>query len=387
MPSASSIARIRLSAIDVSGVPPQAFFVSGTLASMSRSSSAAAVAALLAGAIALLSLGSERAEACGVFLPTALSEKRRPSLAHEQAIILYDRESQTEHFIREVMFRQGTEAFGFVVPTPTRPEVAAVAKSPFSEFRRSFNFGSPPVAAGVSGSGTRDGRSGGGASSGVTLLDVVKVGSFTAFVLAASDAHGLSEWLAKQKLVKTPEAEAWLAHYVSVGFYFVAMRYEPKPEPPGTKLAEAGSAKAETMRISFRTMAPYYPYFEPDRRAPQNELRLLDLWVATDGWFEPASVLERDGMRRWVRPFRPGDRYEHAGPTLTAALGPELLGLVPQGDLVVATYQDQKVSRRGFGDVVFISERPTPPSRGDDNGFYQLFSVLDPELQGTGRKP
>src|SRR5262249_46022466 len=162
-----------------------------------------------------------------------------------------DGAARREHFIREVAFRRASEPFGFVVPTPTRPEVAAVAKSPFSELRRSFGFGAEPAlrAVGLAGHG----RLGGGAPSGVPLSAVRKVGSFTAFVLAATDETALSAWLAEQKLVKTPEASAWLARYVRLGFFFVAMRYDPEREAPGTKASEPDASKSETMRISFAT--------------------------------------------------------------------------------------------------------------------------------------
>jgi hypothetical protein len=337
-------------------------------------------AAALVAAVGWVAFRTEQAEACGGFFPTTLSEKRRPSLAHEQAFIVYDQKSGREHFIREVAFRRASEPFGFVVPTPTRPEVAAVAKSPFRELRYAFGFGSP-VVAGSSGGDVRAGTLGGGMEGmGVTLLDVKNVGSFTAFVLAATDENDLSRWLAQQKLVKTPEASAWLAHYVRLGFFFVAMRYEPKPEAPGTKLAEPGSAKSETMRISFASPVPYYPYFEPERPAAPDEHRLLDLWVASNGAFEPVSLLDRDGARRWVRPFRPGDRHERVQAKLASVLEPELWQLLPAGSLTVTTHQDQKVSRRGFSDVLFVPERAPELTPARRTELEKLLAVLDPEL-------
>ncbi|HEX6275249.1 MAG TPA: DUF2330 domain-containing protein, partial [Polyangiaceae bacterium] len=343
-----------------------------------KASIAAGLLALLA-TTASLTLGVERAEACGGFFPaTLLSERRRPSLAHEQALIIYDQKANRQHFIREVAFRRATEPFGFVVPTPSRPEVAAVTKSPFRDLRQVFGFGGVEATGGFG--SFRPGTRGGGGIDGVTLLDVKNVGSFTAFVLAATDEIGLSNWLARQKLVKSPEAGAWLAHYVRLGFFFVAMRYEPKPEAAGTRLVEPDAAKSETMRISFDSALPYYPYFEPERPGVPDELRLLELWVASDGAFEPVSVLDRDGTRRWVRPFRAGDRHDRVQAKLASVLAPELWRLLPAGAVTVTTYQDQKASRRGFGDVLFVPARAPELTPARRSALEKLLPVLDPEL-------
>ncbi len=96
----------------------------------------------LALGLALLAvpLFAPRAEACGGFFSRAVEGVRRPSLAYEQALIVFDATKRREHFVREVVFRAAQEPFGFVVPTPTRPEVAAVKKSPFTALRTQFPF-------------------------------------------------------------------------------------------------------------------------------------------------------------------------------------------------------------------------------------------------------
>src|SRR5262245_28211853 len=125
------------------------------------------------------------------------------------------------------------------------------------------------------------------------------------------------------------------------------MRYDPPPPPESTGDGgvplEQPPNKAETMRISFQSPLPYHPYLEPERTVAPGETRLLDLWVASDGAFEPVSLLERAGKRHWVRPFRQGERYENERDELGRALGTELKRLLPQGALTVTTFQDQKV--------------------------------------------
>lgn len=41
----------------------------------------------------------------------------------EEAIIFYDAKTKTEHFIRRANFRTESTDFGFLVPTPTKPEL------------------------------------------------------------------------------------------------------------------------------------------------------------------------------------------------------------------------------------------------------------------------
>jgi hypothetical protein len=45
-------------------------------------------------------------------------------IANESAVIIWDAEIKTEHFIRRTSCRAQAGNFGFVVPTPTKPELA-----------------------------------------------------------------------------------------------------------------------------------------------------------------------------------------------------------------------------------------------------------------------
>ena len=263
----------------------------------------------LALVLALLAMPSfaPRAEACGGFFSRAAEGTRRPSLAYEQMLIVFDAAKRREHFVREVVFRTAREPFGFVVPAPARPEVAAVKKSPFADLRKSFPF-EPPT------KGFRLGGMGGGMPAGavgVQVLEVSKVGSFTAFVLAADDAKALAGWLSKNGFSSTPQADSWLAHYVKLKFYYVAMRYEPPSQAADAGTAEPRTA-SETMRISFDTPLPYYPYFEPDPapQSPPREPRLLDVWLVSKDAYVPVSAQTQGARVHWVRPLAAGANYD-----------------------------------------------------------------------------
>lgn len=373
----------------------------GTRALAARSRWARAALAL----VTLAALGSlaplfapEHAAACGAFFRESVPVARRPSLQHEQVLIVHDEAAGRQHFVRELAFVAGTEPFGFVVPTPARPEVAKVATSPFVKLRDAFPFEPPKPDTKARGGGIGLGDVGGfgyGGSSGVRVLEVKKVGSFTSFVIQATDEKGFSRWLETNKLTKPTENEAWLGHYVRLGFYFVALRYDPPPADDdanpfgvdpgrgqGTSFgAPQKSVKAETVRISFDSPLPYYPYHEPaPTPGASRPPRLMELWLVTSEARQPVGARTEGDRTKWLRPLREGHRQSSARAALEGALGAELGGLLPKGELVVQTFQDQKRQRVGMGDLLFPTERRRELSPAEVSKLEPLLGLLDPML-------
>jgi hypothetical protein len=325
--------------------------------------------------------GSGVARACGGFFRRAtVPAEERPSLSREKVLIIHDAARGEEHFVREVAFQRAREPFGFVVPTPSRPEVFKVKKTPFTKLRELFPYG--PTDDGGRGKGLGGARSGGGAA-GVEVLEVKKVGSFTAFVLSATDEKALAQWLADNELVSTPQADAWLSHYVKMGFFYVAMRYDP-PKRARPSLA----VEAETIRISFATPMPYYPYFEPtDPDIVPATRRLLELWYVGETPVIPVALREHeDGLREWVRPLRPGKQTDETRARVQTALPPELDKMLPAGELVLQTFQDQKTVREGYGDILFVPAERAELDDAAEKELAPLLAILDPELVGTEAK-
>jgi hypothetical protein len=327
--------------------------------------------ALLSVGVALAVLGTplRDAGACGGFFGARdVAEGRLPSLSYEQTLIVYDRQAHHENFVREVAFRRSRDAFGFVVPVPSRPDVASFGKDVFFKLGASFPFvrpGPPPHAMAATASLEDRG--------GVDVLEVKQVGSFKAFVLAARDARALSTWLADNALVTTPASDAWLRHYVSLGFYYVAMRYDP---PRGA----GDDTTSEVMRISFDSPAPYYPYLEPEHGDARTVPRMMDLWLVSDEETVPVASQDLDGASRWVRPLLAGATYRGARPALAEALGVGATILPVKVDLVVQRFADQKRSRAGFGDIVFV---PNSADGGaSDAALTRFVPLIDPSAQG-----
>lgn len=293
-----------------------------------------------------------RAEACGAFFRPQSAE-RAPSLSLERVLILFDEKSKKEHFIREIVFKGGKETFGFVVPTPSWPEVHKVKKAPFTELERFFPFEPPAqmpnASRGAPGGGSK------GAAPPVTVLEVKKLGSFTAFVLKATDAKALGGWLEENKLGTTPENDAWLAEYVKRDFFYVAFRYEPT-ESKGDAL------QAETVRISFDTPVAYYPYREPAHPAgKERSERAVAMWVVSPSPVAPVALTKEGDRDIWVRPFAEGMRAPTTGSGLQSILSDEEDALVDRdASYVVQPFEDQKSQRPNYGDAVFLPEGGVP---------------------------
>lgn len=336
------------------------------------------VCGLLACTLALFAVEPSAAACGGFFNVRTLAPEQRPSLAREKVLIVHDAARGRQHFVREVAFRRADQRFGFVVPTPTLPEVATVAKNPFTRLRERFPFAVQPPGTG-SGYGRGAGGGFGGSGQGVEVLAVEKVGSFTAFTLAATDVAALAGWLKDNELTSTPETDRWLENYVRMGFYYVAMRYDP---PTDARARKHAPIAAETVRISFDAPVAYYPYFEPEPEHEARSDRLLEVWYVGAAAVVPVARLTESAGRpaRWVRPLRPGKEHRNARKRLEAAMLDELEGLLPAGDLVVQTFQDQKRRRSGFQDILFASAEPGALSPAQQAALGPLLGVLDPGL-------
>lgn len=321
-------------------------------------------------------LVAKDASACGMFVPSNI-EDQVPRIAQEQVLLIYNRESQMQHFVREVNFDAANSEFGFIVPTPTQPEVAE-AKSPFAALRDSYPF-EPPSGGGRGGPpGSRGIAATEGSDGAVAVLSVQRVGKFTAFVLAASNGEALGKWLADNRFQVPAASRPWLDHYVALGFYYVAFRYDAPKKEKGAGLT------SETVRISFKTPYPYYPYFEPSGDSRQGS-RLMSLWFVSDAPRVPVAGHSRlGGTLRHLKPWRKGISYKASPKSLAPALG-ALAKLVPAKEkLVVQTFRDTKVRRDGFGDVLMVPASPEPLSAQQIADRRWLFPVLDPSLLPAG---
>jgi len=376
------------------------------LGALASALAAAAVVAPLVLLIAGALLTESTAHACGAFAgrrgpSDAEIYARMPALAVEQTLILWDQRTHTEDFIREARFEKSDQAFGFVVPTPGRPEISKVDASPFATLRKEYPFAGGQSRGGMPGGRSDKSGGGGGAAAAVEVLSQQRIGSFDVTVLTATDAGALDGWLAKNGFVMTPEAQPWLRHYVELRFYFVAFRYDA-PAP-----GASSGMTSETVRIRFHTGAPFYPYLEPDHPAgalPLEE-RMLSAWLVSEDELLPVVRHTTSGASpppvappppitppgrpgppapadpAWRTPWAEGGSTEVATKELLAQL-PALAKDFPIGarKVKVQRFRDLRKSRLHLGDALFAHRTPHEPTAAELPLLRPLLPILDPSI-------
>jgi hypothetical protein len=280
--------------------------------------------ALAAGALAVL---PDRAPGCATVPP----RDERVETSDEGALIVWDEATRTEHFVRRASFRSTGYDFGFLVPTPNRPDLDVANDSLFGElaaltaakveYREKVrevpaDFWPGCAAKTASRAEPASDLAAGKADApgGVEVLEQKRVGDYDATVLifrkgagdtAATGAAALELWLAKHGYETPPAVRAWLARYVADQWCITAFKIAapdaknaPKLAPNPARTARR-DLRARPIRMSFKTDRPFYPYREPEQEPtaqPIKDGRLLRVFVAAKGRVGGALG---DGAKPW----------------------------------------------------------------------------------------
>jgi hypothetical protein len=242
-------------------------------------------------------------------------------IADQQILVIWDPDTRTEHFIREAKFSaraEGVEGrpegFGFLVPSPTLPEIAAADGSVFGHLndrikprieevtrwrthysllwrlfaptslvptsRAMTDTAPPPMAS-------------------VEVMRTARVGGYDVAVLKASDPLALTEWLATNGFDSRPELTEWSRPYVDKGWMITAFKYA----------ADAATIDVSAVRMSFETDTPIFPYRVPTDQIDEEARRRNTLRAFVIGPGRAAGTL---GEGRDARPWAQGKiAYSH----------------------------------------------------------------------------
>jgi hypothetical protein len=295
----------------------------------------------------------------------------RVEIAAEEAAIVWNAETKTEHFIRRAGFVTAAPGFGFLVPTPTVPELA---EAPNVLFDR-LDEGTRPEVRHVDG-GTQvepgcllmamRGEKSGAAPTGeapVRVLYGKRVAGFDAVVLEADDASALGDWLTKNGYDARPALLDWVGPYVAAKWKLTAFKIAK-----GADATDGVSTSA--VRMSFGAERPFFPYREPsDQREGATGSRLLRVFVIGTGSAMEGglgdSFAKWPGTLRWASPLG-----EMKGSDALAGLLP---GLIPK-DAWLTAFDDASSPRNGIEELFF---RPAAATR---------FSPAPVVLQGRPRR-
>jgi hypothetical protein len=228
--------------------------------------------------------------------------------ADQTVIIIWDATTKTEHFIRRASFHSEADAFGFVVPTPSEPELSESGNAtfPYLQSLTEPERKSVPRPQNV-GCSCGEGRE--SAQPRVRVLQEKLVAGFNAAVLEASSSRGLADWLKKNGYALSPEIEAWAKPYVEADWKFTALRIAKSTEQSSNRLVDATA-----LRMTFKTERPLFPYREPEVKLANTSVetrkRLLRIYFLADGRYDGTlSTADRwTGQVAWANQLKPEER-------------------------------------------------------------------------------
>lgn len=258
-------------------------------------------------------------------------------IANQQILVVWDPATRIEHFIREAKFAAGArqDGFGFLVPSPTVPEIAAADGAVFEQLNtrikpriedvtrwknhysllwtlfvleskttasRAFDDAPPPMAA-------------------VEVMKTARVGGYDVAVLKAADPAALTEWLSNNGYDSRPELTDWSRPYVEKGWMITAFKYA----------TDATNIDVSAVRLTFETDVPLFPYRVPTDQIDPDSPRRNVLRAFVVG---PGRAQGTLGEGAEARPWETGRLvYSHPLEVNASFLG----GVLPEGTAGGAT--------------------------------------------------
>lgn len=304
--------------------------------------------ALIALGIAAVSIPEKPLSACAM---APLRADTGVQIASESALIVFDRITKTQHFLRTANFDTSSSEFGFFVPTPTQPELAEASSDIFPALakltapriieRTATITEFPSFGCFMKSSKTfAVGEAMPMAGQAVRVIETKRIGAFDAAVLQATNAKALQDWLNDNQYATRPALEQWFDVYIQKGWYLVAFKIA---------VGEVKKTSNAAVRISFKTDVPIYPYREPldakEFAGPQSN-RLLRLFVIAD-----QRVTGKLGNAEWA-----AGKTVWSKPIAESALAPILAaGKMPElkGTYAVTELEDRSSPRLGIDDIAF----------------------------------
>jgi Uncharacterized protein conserved in bacteria (DUF2330) len=276
-------------------------------------------------AVILVAMGPDRVQSCCPAPPSG-----KPVVNADQTVILlWDAATKTEHFIRKATFKSAADDFGFLIPTPSKPELAESGNEAFPTLQKLTEPEVQKIPR-PSGGGCRcaDVKKGSAgpkrAADAVYILDEKLVAGFHAVVLEATSATALTDWLRDHGYAYSPEIAIWAKPYVDAGWKVTALRVAKSSGERTEKDVAAGA-----LRMSFHTDRPLFPYREPDPTTAAPAVgashRLLRIYFLAEARYrgEMTKDAQWTGRTAWAGRVSPAEREKVLGQLgLPAASGP-----------------------------------------------------------------
>ena len=193
-------------------------------------------------------------------------------VSQESAIIVWDEAHHKQHFIRRASFETKSRDVGFLVPTPSTPELAEADDAAFSQMSElmkpekiekidriwELSIFSRRI------SNTFNAASASLNDGAVTVIFQQHVAGYDAAVLEASDGAALGRWLQAHGYSSSPALLKWLEPYIQKRWKITAFKI-PKANKNSTEISSTA------VRMSFDTPRPFFPYSEPQTKQSQSK--------------------------------------------------------------------------------------------------------------------
>jgi hypothetical protein len=232
--------------------------------------------------------------------------------ADQTVVIIWDANAKMQHFIRRASFKTDAADFGFLVPSPSQPELAESGNEAFPRFLKLtepeikwVTMPTPPPSREVKKSEPKDMA----VKEFVKVLEQKLVAGFNATVLETNSTVALVGWLKDNGYAFSPQVEAWAKPYVDAGWKITALKVAKSKDSANQK-----SVQAAALRMSFKTDRPLFPYREPDTKSAADLLgakrRLLRIYFVAEARYKGELTKEHpwSGTVAWAGKVDDADR-------------------------------------------------------------------------------
>lgn len=185
--------------------------------------------------------------------------------ADQTVIMVWDPVAKLQHFVRKASFQSEADDFGFLIPSPSKPELAESGNNAFDYLHQ---VTAPRII-------HRPQAQGGGCNLGcsaaleksaptagapaVRVLEEKRVAGFNASVLEADNTEVLVQWLKDNGYAFSPAVAEWAQPYVEQNWKITALKVAKQDDDKTN-----ATVQASALRLSFATEKPLFPYREPD---------------------------------------------------------------------------------------------------------------------------
>jgi len=170
----------------------------------------------------------------------------------QRAVIFYEQGIET--LILSVTFRGDAEDFGWVIPTPNRPEVSKSSDELFTSLEELTTIEEDLVRP----LSFEEAYDLGKASQTVHIVETKKIEYYDITVLTADEPDALAEWLAENDYQFPKKASYILDSYIENNWYFVAVKIDTEAISPGVG-RQLRQGHMIPLQLKFSTSQIVYP--------------------------------------------------------------------------------------------------------------------------------